>query len=136
MGASSSRNPLLLRNTFNIEIYNQFVQQKRELRNKFKQEYKQRQDEVMKFINTQSNDTKDANWRFARRIRKINDMTSSSVRRNHLLKMLTEEVESAGKIDLSFFKAMEMNLDTEHQAQVNAALEQFTAKATIAKKSE
>lgn len=136
MGASSSRNPLLLRNTFNIEIYNQFVQQKRELRNKFKQEYKQRQDEVMKFINTQSNDTKDANWRFARRIRKINDMTSSSVKRNHLLKMLTEEVESAGKIDLSFFKAMEMNLDTEHQAQVNAALEQFTAKATIAKKSE
>ena len=136
MGASSSRNPLLLRNTFNIEIYNQFVQQKRELRNKFKQEYKQRQDEVMKFINTQSNDTKDANWRFARKIRKINDMRNSSVKRNHLLKMLSEEVESAGKIDLSFFKAMEMNLDTEHQAQVNAALEQFTAKATIAKKSE
>lgn len=136
MGASSSRNPLLLRNTFNIEIYNQFVQQKRELRNKFKQEYKQRQDEVMKFINTQSNDTKDANWRFVRKIRKINDMRNSSVKRNHLLKMLSEEVESAGKIDLSFFKAMEMNLDTEHQAQVNAALEQFTAKATIAKKSE
>ena len=136
MGASSSRNPLLLRNTFNIEIYNQFVQQKRELRNKFKQEYKQRQDEVMKFINTQTNDTKDANWRFVRRIRKINDMKNSSVKRNHLLKMLTEEVDSAGKIDLSFFKAMEMNLDTEHQAQVNAALEQFTAKATIAKKSE
>ena len=136
MGASSSRNPLLLRNTFNIEIYNQFVQQKRELRNKFKQEYKQRQDEVMKFINSQSEHTKDANWRFVRRIRKINDMANSSVKRNHLLKMLTEEVESAGKIDLSFFKAMEMNLDTEHQAQVNAAMEQFTAKATIAKKSE
>ena len=136
MGASSSRNPLLLRNTFNIEIYNQFVQQKRELRNKFKQEYKQRQDEVMKFINAQTNDTKDANWRFVRKIRKINDMKNSSVKRNYLLKMLTEEVDSAGKIDLSFFKAMEMNLDTEHQAQVNAALGQFTAKATIAKKSE
>ena len=90
----------------------------------------------MKFINSQSEHTKDANWRFVRRIRKINDMANSSVKRNHLLKMLTEEVESAGKIDLSFFKAMEMNLDTEHQAQVNAAMEQFTAKATIAKKSE
>ena len=41
-------------------------------------------------------------------------MKESGVRRNHLLKMLSSEVESAAKIDISFFKMMEMDLDTEH----------------------
>ena len=41
-------------------------------------------------------------------------MTSSSVRRNHLVKLLDEEVQNAAKIDTSFFKNMEMDLAGEH----------------------
>ena len=41
-------------------------------------------------------------------------MKDSSVRRNHLLKLMKQEAESAAKFDISFFKMMEMDLDTEH----------------------
>ena len=56
MGAAASRNPLLLRNTFNIEIYNEFLKQKRDMRSDFKKEYKLREEEVMKFIDKETND--------------------------------------------------------------------------------
>ena len=45
-------------------------------------------------------------------------------------------MSNAAKVDLSFFKAMEIELDSNHQAEVNAALEQFMAKAKLAKKSQ
>ena len=63
-------------------------------------------------------------------------MTQSGGKRNQILKLLADEIENAGKMDTSFFSAMEMDLDKDHQAQVNAALEQFLAKASLAKKSE
>ena len=50
MGSSASRNPLLLRNTFNIDIYNEFIKQKNNLRKEFKEEYMQREDQVMRFL--------------------------------------------------------------------------------------
>ena len=59
----------------------------------------------------------------------------SSVKRNKLLKLFQDEMNNAAKVDLSFFKAMEIELDQNHQAEVNAALEQFMAKAKLAKKS-
>ena len=44
--ASASRSPLLLRNTFNLDVYNEFVRRKKEMRNQFKLEYEARQQEV------------------------------------------------------------------------------------------
>lgn len=90
----------------------------------------------MKFFSKKSEDGKDANWRILRKIDKIKQMNKSSVKRNHILKLLADEIDCAAKVDSSFFKAMEMELDTDHQAQVNAALEQFMAKANMAKRSE
>jgi len=45
-------------------------------------------------------------------------------------------MQNANTIDLSFFKAMEIDLDKDHQTEVNAALDQFMAKAKLAKKSQ
>ena len=36
---------------------------------------------------------------------------------------LEEEQSNAHQLDVNFFKSMEMDLNTDHQAQVNAALE-------------
>ena len=58
------------------------------------------------------------------------------MKRNKLLKLFQDEMNNAAKVDLSFFKAMEIELDSNHQAEVNAALEQFMAKAKLAKKSQ
>ena len=43
---------------------------------------------------------------------------------------------NADKITTNFFKTMEMDLKIEHQAQVNAALDQMLARANIVKKHE
>ena len=90
----------------------------------------------MKFINSNENKGADMNWRVAKKVDKIKEMMGSSVKRNHILKVLDDESQFAGKIDVSFFKVLELDLNSEHQAQVNAALEQFMAKANLAKKSE
>lgn len=110
--------------------------QKREIRDEFKVQYKAREAEIKKFINSNENKGKDNNWRVSRKVDEIKDMTGSGVKRNHILKVLDDESQFAGKIDVSFFKVMELNLNSDHQAQVNAALEQFMAKANLAKKSE
>ena len=40
----------------------------------------------------------------------------SSVKRNHILKLLQDEIANASKTDTSFFKAMELDLEDNHQA--------------------
>ena len=123
MGAAASRNPLLLRNTFNIEIYNEFLKQKRDMRSDFKKEYKLREEEVMKFIDKETNDMQDQNWIFRSKINKIKELTGSNIKRSHIVKILAEDIgAAAAKVDISFFKTMELGLETEHQAQVDAAL--------------
>ena len=126
----------MLRNTFNIEVYNEFLKQKRDMRNKFKQEYQKREEEVLKYILSRGSSGQDVNKRIRSKLGKIAEMKESSGKRTQLLKLLSDEIENAGKMDTSYFSVMEMDLDTDHQAQVNAALEQFMAKANLAKKSE
>lgn len=136
MGASSSRNPLLLRNIFNQDVYNEFIKQKKQMRNKFKVEYQRRQEEVLHYFTSKSDQIADSNRRMVRKMEEINKLQHSHIKRNHILKLFADEMEHASKIDMSFFKTIEMGLDYEHQAQVNAALEQFMARAKNAKKSE
>lgn len=93
----------------------------------------QREDQVMKYISGQG---EGVNSRIAKSIDKIKKMNGSSVKRNHILKLLQDEIANASKTDTSFFKAMELDLEDNHQAQVNAALEAFVAKSNLAKKSE
>ena len=45
-------------------------------------------------------------------------------------------MKNANAVDASYFKVMEIDLDKGHQAEVNAALAQFVAKAKLAKKSQ
>lgn len=49
-GSSASKNPLLLRNCFNIDVYNEFVKRKIEMREQFKSEYEVRDTEVMTYL--------------------------------------------------------------------------------------
>ena len=60
--------------------------------------------------------------RFNEKVDAIQEMTVSHVKRNHILKMLKDESTNAAKVDLSIFKKLELNLSTEHQAQVDAAV--------------
>ena len=106
------------------------------MRNKFKQEYQKREEEVLKYILSRGSSGQDVNKRIRSKLGKIAEMKESSGKRTQLLKLLSDEIENAGKMDTSYFSVMEMDLDTDHQAQVNAALEQFMAKANLAKKSE
>ena len=113
-GSSASRNPLLLRNTFNIEVYNEFLKQKRDMRNKFKQEYQKREEEVLKYILSRGSSGQDVNKRIRSKLGKIAEMKESSGKRTQLLKLLSDEIENAGKMDTSYFSVMEMDLDTDH----------------------
>lgn len=55
-GASLSRNPLLLRNSLNIDVYGEFTKRKREMREQFKTEYLARDDEVMEYLENKVSD--------------------------------------------------------------------------------
>lgn len=48
------------------------------------------------------------------RIEKIKDKTESGVKKNLLLKLISDEMPNAEKIDGSFFKVLELDLDEEH----------------------
>lgn len=63
------------------------------------------------------------NSRVIKKLDKIKDLQTSSVKRNHVLKLLSDEAQNASKVDSTFFKVLELDLDNEHQAQVNAALD-------------
>jgi len=106
------------------------------MRQKFKFEYEKRQQQVFNYINSKEQDSKKISMRMMQRIEKIKDKPESAVKKNLILKLISDEMPNADKIDGSFFKVLELDLDDDHQAQVNAALEQFVAKANLAKKSD
>lgn len=106
------------------------------MRQKFKFEYEKRQQQVFNYMNSKEQDSKKISMRMMQKIEKIKDKPESVVKKNLLLKLISDEMPHADKIDGSFFKVLELDLDDDHQAQVNAALEQFVAKANLAKKSD
>ena len=60
--------------------------------------------------------------RIQRRLDKINNEPQSDIRRDLLLRLFKREMQNANKVDVSYFKVMEIDLDKNHQAEVNAAL--------------
>mmetsp|Transcript_2166 Transcript_2166/g.3001 ORF Transcript_2166/g.3001 Transcript_2166/m.3001 type:complete len:130 (+) Transcript_2166:284-673(+) len=110
-GASSSKNPLLLRNCFNLDVYTQFVKRKREMRNQFKTEYLTRDQEVMGYLSNKMAEGKEISERIQKRLDKIKNEATSQTKRNKLLRLFRDEMKNAAQVDLSFFKAMEIDLD-------------------------
>ena len=49
-GSSASKNPLLLRNCFSIDVYNEFLKRKKAMRELFKTEYTMRDEEVISYL--------------------------------------------------------------------------------------
>ena len=94
---------MLLRNTFNIEIYNEFLKQKREMRSEFKEEYFKRENEMISMLTRGDKDIDAVNERVKRRMTMIKDKKTSVIKRDMMLKLLQDEHANAGKINSNFF---------------------------------
>ena len=52
---SQSRSPMLLRNTFSAEIYNQFIVKKKELRHDLKKQGQDREEKIKEYLQKSEN---------------------------------------------------------------------------------
>ena len=69
---------------------------------------------MLKYILSRGSSGQDVNKRIRSKLGKIAEMKESSGKRTQLLKLLSDEIENAGKMDTSYFSVMEMDLDTDH----------------------
>ena len=95
-------------------MYTQFVKRKKEMRDQFKTEYQARDEEVMGYLQNKMSEGREIAERIGSRLEKIKLEPTSIGKRNKLLHLFNEEMQNAAKVDLSFFKAMEIDLDQNH----------------------
>ena len=81
---------MLLRNLFNIDVYNAFIKQKKEMRNQFKQQYAERQRQVMQYINRQKLQGRDIDFRVSRRLHEIKQLRSSSKKKDLIIELFDQ----------------------------------------------
>lgn len=91
---------------------------------------------MMQLFNKQKLEGKDIDFRVTRRLNDIKNLHSSGKKKDMLIELFQEQGMKIEKLNTNFFKTMEMDLKVEHQAQVNAALEQMLATVNIQKKHE
>lgn len=87
VGSSLSKHPLLLRNCFNIDVYNEFIRQKKEMRNQFKTEYATREHELIDYLETKMSEGRQVAERIKIALENIKRVPSSHLRRDKVIKL-------------------------------------------------
>ena len=59
---------------------------------------------------------------------------TSQAKRNALITIFRKEINNSAQVNTSYFKNLEIELDDDHQDQVNNAITHFMEKAKQAKK--
>ena len=94
-GSSQSKNPLLLRNCFNIDVYTEFVKRKKVMREQFKTEYVMRDEEVMAYLQDKKTEGRDVAMRIQNSLNNIQGEISSTTKRNKLISLFKNEMQNA-----------------------------------------
>jgi len=65
----------------------------------------------MGYLSNKMAEGKEVSERIQKRLDKIKNEVSSQTKRNKLLRLFSDEIKYAAQVDLSFFKAMEIELE-------------------------